>query len=159
MANPPITRKRVHAIASGIRRGPNGSAFEKCHGCGVSVAIALADMHDCGLKRDVKRFKGQREVQILRKQTCLGEPRSPFRLFMENFRKASKTGNPIDVDRIGFEAWKKMSMEVDDEADSAMVGKFDKFYGFYEDSEDSDSFQSFRSKTIESFNTFTWGPY
>lgn len=52
------------------------------HGCGVSVAIALADMHDCGLKRDVKRFKGQRGVQNLRKQTCLGEPRSPFRLFM-----------------------------------------------------------------------------
>lgn len=188
MANPPITRKRVHAIASGFRRGPDGSAFEKCHGCGVSVAIALADMHDCGLNRDVKRFKGQRGVQNLRKQTCLGEPRSPFRLFMENFRKASKTGNPIHVDRIGFEAWKKMSMEerkpyiiqaekvnsehlkillkeehdrveVDDEADSAMVGKFDKFYGFYEDSEDSDSFQSFRSKTIESFNTFTWDPY
>ncbi|RVW42338.1 hypothetical protein CK203_070928 [Vitis vinifera] len=154
---------RARLSEAAERRGCDGESADNSeegprhchHGCGVSVAIALADMHDCGLNRDVKRFKGQRGVQNLRKQTCLGEPRSPFRLFMENFRKASKTGNPIHVDRIGFEAWKKMSMEerkpyiiqaekvnsehlkillkeehdrveVDDEADSAMVGKFDK---------------------------------
>ena len=115
--------------------------------CGISVAIALADMHDCGLKRDVKRFKGDRGVHILGKQTCLGVPRSPFSIFMcvvsffiapiyifyqwkslqkidlvgmfllvglcrERFRKTSRIGNPIDVDRIGFEAWKNMPMEV-----------------------------------------------
>lgn len=106
MSNRPRTRKRVHAIADGIRRGPDGSAFQKwyyspfisvsvspvqchlmgsnicSHGCGVSVAIALVDMHDCALKGDVKRFKGQNGVEIPMKQTCSGEPRSSFSFFM-----------------------------------------------------------------------------
>lgn len=54
MASAPRVNKRVFPI----RRAPDGSAFHKCGACGVSIAIALADMHYCESKMEVKRFKG-----------------------------------------------------------------------------------------------------
>ncbi|KAK9283168.1 hypothetical protein L1049_011401 [Liquidambar formosana] len=150
MANPPRTRKRVLAI----RRAPNGSAFQNCQYCGVSVAVALTDMHECESKRDGKRFKGQCGTPNVMKKSSDDQPISPFRLFMESFKERCKKENRIDVDREGFAMWKNMSKEerqtyvlqaekvnsayvkalleevddmseVNDEADSAMVGKFD----------------------------------
>ncbi|KAH7537650.1 hypothetical protein FEM48_Zijuj03G0115300 [Ziziphus jujuba var. spinosa] len=154
MANRPSTRKRVNAI----RRGPDGSAFEKCRICELSVAIALADMHECGESvKDVKRFRGiSWKSQTVVKQNFLDQPRSAFRFFMEEFVKTCKSVDPIDVDREGFETWKKMNKEerepyvaqaskvnlayckalfreekdlpeVNGEADSTTVGKFDPF--------------------------------
>ncbi|XP_028778857.1 high mobility group B protein 7-like isoform X2 [Neltuma alba] len=175
-------------------------------GCGRSVAIALADMHECEPKKGVKRFRGTNVNQLLNKcsedvnqhvaitisedgsqhvtNTSSGDvnqhamnrssedvnqhatdkrfenqPVSPFRLFIESFFKTCNGGNMIEIDRKGFEIWKNMSKEerkpyvlqaaklesayqqaldkeandmiqVDDEADSAMVGKIDKFYQF-----------------------------
>ncbi|KAH1030391.1 hypothetical protein J1N35_042565 [Gossypium stocksii] len=59
--------------------------------------------------------------------------------------EANKNGNLVDVGRKEFETSKIMSEEVsirvDDEADSATVGKFDQFYedyGYYETSDDED---------------------
>ncbi|KAI5554936.1 hypothetical protein BDE02_19G047700 [Populus trichocarpa] len=183
MGNPPRTRKRVR----GIRRAPDGSAFENCNNCGVLVAIALADLHECeaGTKNNVKRFKGLDGKQNVVQQSFCDQPRSPFRLFMEDFMKTGKIWNTIDIDRKGFETWRNMSKEerqpyitradeiysahvksliqdidhmseVNDEADSAIVGKFDPFYEHYEQCDNSDSCYSFQYKDFESFNTWEW---
>ncbi|KAF9595556.1 hypothetical protein IFM89_000693 [Coptis chinensis] len=119
MANLPRTRKRVF----GLLRAPDGSAFQHCDVCGISVAVALYDMHECNLKS------------------------------REKFRENQKSENCIDVERRGFQGWINMAKEErrsyfdeaqrvnlacertllqdiddakdDDEADSEMVGKFD----------------------------------
>ncbi|XP_050210782.1 uncharacterized protein LOC126661066 isoform X1 [Mercurialis annua] len=157
MGNPVRTRKRVYADT--IRRGNDGSAFQKCDECGVLVVIALADMHACqgdqtNLKI-VKRFKGVNGNQKIVGENYRDQPRSGFSIFMEEFRSTCKKGKQIEIDRNGFETWRKMSnkerkpyaikaeevnsayverlfqeidysSEVDDdEADSAIVGKFD----------------------------------
>ncbi|KAL0341219.1 UNVERIFIED_CONTAM: hypothetical protein Sradi_4638700 [Sesamum radiatum] len=151
-------RKRVLAI----RRGPDGSAFQKCESCGLTVAIALADMHDCGIKKITKK---KRKTQCgsgkIEGQRIQDQPRSAFHFFMEEFIKTCKDGNEIEIDKKGCETWKNMSKEerrpfvleadklnsayvklllkeesemqwVDDEADSGDVGKYDETY------EDSD---------------------
>ncbi|XP_044461015.1 high mobility group B protein 7 isoform X2 [Mangifera indica] len=130
MVNPARTRKRVRALP----RAPDGSAFQKCQSCEVLVPIALADMHECERKKEVKRFRGVCEKPaVLKRGSGDHQVRSPFRFFMESFVKMYENGNWIDIDRKGFEAWKSMSMEekrpyvtqaqkVDDEADSATVG-------------------------------------
>ncbi|XP_027368527.1 high mobility group B protein 7 [Abrus precatorius] len=166
MAFVPRPRKRVFAIL----RAPDGSAFQKCEICGVSVAVALADMHHCDTKMGSKskRFKGMQGMRSVPKsndQRFKNQPASPFRLFMESFMKSCKIKNFLEADRAGVERWQKMSHEdkqpyvcharvldynhqealnkeaneiikVDDEADSAMVGKFDKYGWFYLDSSD-----------------------
>ncbi|XP_075671930.1 high mobility group B protein 7 isoform X1 [Castanea sativa] len=109
------TRKRVHAVL----RAPDGSAFQKCESCGVSIAIALADMHECETEKElaVKRFRGVcgRQSVVTESQSqshTIGEqPRSPFRLFMENFLKTCKGRNLISIDQAGFDIWKNMSKE------------------------------------------------
>ncbi|KAI8540191.1 hypothetical protein RHMOL_Rhmol09G0242600 [Rhododendron molle] len=172
MANQPRTRKRVHAI----RRASDGSAFQKCNLCGVSVAVALADMHECESKKNAKRFKGECMNRSNVKQGFQEQPRSPFRLFMEIFLKSRKARNRIEVDRKGFDTWRNMSKKerlpyvlraekvnsvytrgllqevedmvwADDEADSAEVGKYDKFYE--DDSENTDGYESFWSVSSE----------
>ncbi|XP_007011233.2 PREDICTED: HMG1/2-like protein isoform X1 [Theobroma cacao] len=182
MANHPRTRKRVHATIP--RRAPDGSAFEKCDVCGDMVAIALADMHECGTeKKELKRFKGIVGTQNVVKPMVPWQPRSAFSIFMESFMIDNNNGNLIDIDRRGFETWKNMCKEErqpyvaqaekvnsaytknvieeeknvkevdDDEADSAMVGKFDQFY---EDSEyygTSDNDEPYQSGGLESLNT------
>ncbi|XP_075671932.1 high mobility group B protein 7 isoform X3 [Castanea sativa] len=181
------TRKRVHAVL----RAPDGSAFQKCESCGVSIAIALADMHECETEKElaVKRFRGVcgRQSVVTESQSqshTIGEqPRSPFRLFMENFLKTCKGRNLISIDQAGFDIWKNMSkeerepyiieakrvnssymkallgevnnmQEVNDEADSAMVGKFDQFYEGYEDYENCYSSESFPSWETEIFDPY-----
>ncbi|KAF7830888.1 high mobility group B protein 7 [Senna tora] len=159
MASRPRTRKRVCAV----RRASDGSAFEKCERCGISVAVALADMHQCEPDKGVKRFRGINVNHHVPNHSFGDQPISPFRLFMEDFVKDCETADMIEIDRSGFEVWKNMSKEqrqpyvsqaekvnsayeealnkevndmiqVDDEADSAMVGKFDKFHQSYEES-------------------------
>nr|GMC96632.1 high mobility group B protein 3-like isoform X1 [Ipomoea batatas] len=183
-------RKRIHALP--IRRGPDGSAFQKCESCGLSVAIALADMHECGAGRVVKKAKTQCGAKTRKEPSkngdemrFQGQPRSAFRLFMEEFVKKCKDGNAIDVDRGGFETWRCMSKKerqpyelqarkicsdywqclimeennmplVDDEADSAEVGKYDKNYKDYmcsDDYDDSGEFLNFYSDESEGLNS------
>ncbi|XP_054799906.1 high mobility group B protein 7-like isoform X1 [Prosopis cineraria] len=185
------SRKRVSAF----RRAPDGSAFEMCEGCGTSVAIALADMHECEPKRGVKRFREINVKQLMNKsfedlnqhvpnrspehvsqhvtnKRFEDQPRSPFRLFMESFVKISNNGTLLEIDRKGFETWKSMTederqpyvlqaekldsayqralnkevndmIQVDDEADSAMVGKIDMFFQFCcEEPSDSSEYYS-----------------
>ncbi|KAK3229993.1 hypothetical protein Dsin_001874 [Dipteronia sinensis] len=127
------SRKRVHAYA--LPRAPDGSAFTKCIFCGVSVAIALYDMHlhECRPKVEVKRFKGfcekpnecRNKVVVKRFKGVCEKPnvlkqcpsancdliRSPFRFFMESFEKNCNIENMIEIDRKGFEVWKNMSVE------------------------------------------------
>jgi hypothetical protein len=58
---------------------------ERCsNNCGVSVAVALADMHECETKEEVvvKRFRGVCGRQSVVKQSFGDQPRSPFRFFM-----------------------------------------------------------------------------
>ncbi|XP_057506534.1 high mobility group B protein 7 [Actinidia eriantha] len=179
MANPARIRKRVRAI----HRAPDGSAFKKCNFCGVSVAIALADMHECESRKNAKRFKSDFGNQNRTKQRFRDQPRSPFRLFMEIFSRTCMARNTIEVDRKGFETWKNMSKQErlpyvlqaekvnsgylkallqevedmssvdDDEADSAEVGKYDKDYACYEGSENYDGHESFWCEGSESFDT------
>ncbi|XP_062155915.1 high mobility group B protein 7 isoform X2 [Alnus glutinosa] len=199
MANPPRTRKRVLAVL----RASDGSAYQKCNNCGVSVAVALADMHECETKEEVvvKRFRGVCGRQSVVKQSFGDQPRSPFRFFIcgsavqhkrESFVKTCETRNSISIDRDGVDTWKNLSKEerkpyiseaervnssyfkalleeinnmqkVDDEADSATVGKFDQFYEGYEDSEESEdydnsySFDSIQYGETESLDTYV--PY
>ncbi|CAN4097590.1 unnamed protein product [Withania somnifera] len=162
------TRRRVFSIQ--LHRGPDGSAFQKCDTCGVSVAIALADMHQCEPRKDVKKLKCQpRSRSIVKEQRLIDQPRSAFRIFMDDFVKKNIDGNEFEVDKRGFETWKNMTPEekflyfmkaetinlthlkllrkeendmpwrVDDEADSADVGKYDENYEDYDyyDSESS----------------------
>ncbi|OMO73794.1 HAD-superfamily hydrolase, subfamily IA, variant 3 [Corchorus olitorius] len=111
MANNPRTRKRVHATI--VRRAPDGSAFKNCDTCGETVAIALADMHECEnkKKKELKRFKGVSGTQnlALPEYPAQWQPRSAFNIFMEGFMSTNKGGNLIDIDRKGFETWKCMS--------------------------------------------------
>ncbi|KAF5790433.1 putative chromatin remodeling & transcriptional activation HMG family [Helianthus annuus] len=168
MAYQSRTRKRVNAL----RRAPDGSAFQTCGSCGVSIAIALADMHECESKRDVKKPKVEFQIEV--EQRFQNEPRSEFRFFMESFVKNCDAKSYIEIDRKGFETWKNMSSEerlpyvvqaklvnnayyekllkesedqmsscVDEEVNSAEVGKIDKNDRFYnDDSYDSDSYGS-----------------
>ncbi|CAH2074023.1 unnamed protein product, partial [Thlaspi arvense] len=119
MAIRPRIRKRVQAV----RRAADGSAFEKCEECGVAIAIALFDMHECGEKRrEVKRFKyiSSPKIDNISKPTgCFeDEPRSPFIFFLysnqnlplENFMK-NHGGDLVDASRICFNEWKLMSTE------------------------------------------------
>lgn len=52
--------------------------------CGVSVAVALADIHECEHKMEAKRFKGTCGIRRLPKPEprLHDQPVSPFRLFM-----------------------------------------------------------------------------
>ncbi|KAE8706453.1 Haloacid dehalogenase-like hydrolase (HAD) superfamily protein [Hibiscus syriacus] len=105
------------------------------------VAIALADMHGCGpKKKELKR---------------------------ETFMETNKNGNFIDTDRKGFETWKNMCEEerktyvtqaekVDDESDSATVGKFDQFNEDFELYETSDDGEPYHSGGFKSLNTSEW---
>ncbi|XP_065869526.1 high mobility group B protein 7 [Euphorbia lathyris] len=159
MANPTRIRKRIQSI----RRAPDGSAFQTCDNCGVSIPICLADMHDCetATKKTVKRFKGTNgKKQNVERLSYFDEPRSPFVVFMEDFMSYWKDEHFIYVNGKGFEIWKQMSKQerepyviraevlnsayvenliqeiddstkVDEEADSAMVGKSDPMYEDY----------------------------
>ncbi|KAL4556951.1 hypothetical protein LXL04_035120 [Taraxacum kok-saghyz] len=169
MAYQSRTRKRVNAL----RRAPDGSAFQTCESCGVSVAIVLLDMHDCESKKDVKRSKGETAEHLIWEeveQRFQDQPRSEFRFFMESFGKNSGTKNLFEIERKGFAKWKNMSSQeklpyeleakkvndayfqkllkesedqmfscVDEEADSAEVGKFEKFHGPFDDGDSYDS--------------------
>ncbi|OWM69887.1 hypothetical protein CDL15_Pgr025736 [Punica granatum] len=111
MANPSRARKRVYPI----RRAADGSAFEQCDQCGISVAIALADMHECQPgKKEVKRFRGlSANHDFIRAggQSFAHQPRSAFCFFMESLRETSSEESFLDLDRKGFEMWKNMSDE------------------------------------------------
>ncbi|KAK4579650.1 hypothetical protein RGQ29_029358 [Quercus rubra] len=101
------TRKRVHAVL----RAPDGSAFQKCEKCGVSIAIALADMHECETKElAVKRFRG-----VCGRQSVVTESQSQSHTIgdqpRENFLKTCKSRNLISIDQAGFDIWKNMSKE------------------------------------------------
>ncbi|KAG8380947.1 hypothetical protein BUALT_Bualt06G0069500 [Buddleja alternifolia] len=177
-----MARKRVHAI----RRGPDGSAFQNCESCGLSVAIALADMHDCEINKNVcKKLKSRCENGSVKEQKIEDQPRSAFRFFMEEYMKTCKDGNEVEIDKKGFETWKNMSKSerlpfvlqadklnsayvkmlhkeeseiqwVDDEADSAEVGKYDEGYDNYDTyygSESSDGFRLFLSESHWSFTS------
>ncbi|KAG2667614.1 hypothetical protein I3760_15G124200 [Carya illinoinensis] len=151
MANPPRNRKRARAVCC----APDGSTYRKCNSCRFLVAIALAHLHECETKKVVvHRFKGVSERQNVEKLTFGDQPKSPFRVFMESFVKTCKTINVISIDQNRLDIWKNMSkeerkpyiieaervnhsygkvlleevdnlQEVNNEADSAMVGKFD----------------------------------
>lgn len=58
--------------------------------CGRLVAIALADMHECGPnKKEVKRFRGicsSKDINGVREQSIGDQPRSAFCFFMWGFR-------------------------------------------------------------------------
>ncbi|MCL7040985.1 hypothetical protein MKW94_024252 [Papaver nudicaule] len=117
MANLVRNRKRVFPL----RRAPDGSAFLKCDLCGVSVAIAIYDMHECkklkqarkGGKQRCESFSGDDQRKALKcedgsnngEKSFSDQPRSAFCFFMESLQK----GNFIHVDRNGFEKWKCMS--------------------------------------------------
>ncbi|XP_031382274.1 uncharacterized protein LOC116196606 isoform X2 [Punica granatum] len=137
MANPSRARKRVYPI----RRAADGSAFEQCDQCGISVAIALADMHECQPgKKEVKRFRGlSANHDFIRAggQSFAHQPRSAFCFFIrsiisndgcscfdfwgyclsvrwlgrESLRETSSEESFLDLDRKGFEMWKNMSDE------------------------------------------------
>ncbi|KAF8115199.1 hypothetical protein N665_0029s0043 [Sinapis alba] len=111
MAIRPRTRKRVEAV----RRAADGSAFEKCEECGVMIAIALFDMHECcgEKRREVKRFKcvsSGKKMDDISEPSFEDEPRSPFVFFLEDFRK-SYGGNMVEASSICFIVWKNMSGE------------------------------------------------
>nr|DAD25835.1 TPA_asm: hypothetical protein HUJ06_027303 [Nelumbo nucifera] len=180
MANPLRTRKRVHAM----RRAPDGSAFEKCNFCGVSVPVALSDMHECTLKKEYEKLKGACRNQNPVKLIIDNQPRSPFCVFMESFKRLHANEDWINIDRKGFESWKNMSTKdrhqfivqaeevnlayektllkeindtssgVDDEADSAMVGKYDLNYEQYNYWRNSDGFESTSDYSRESLDSF-----
>ncbi|XP_057723454.1 high mobility group B protein 3 [Arachis stenosperma] len=108
MAARPRARKRVFPLL----RAPDGSAFQKCGTCGVSVAIALADIHDCEHKMEPKRFRGMVETKSLpeSKPRFFDQPRSAFPFFArEQFAENHQLNNLLMVERMGFEKWKSMN--------------------------------------------------
>ncbi|KAL3837807.1 hypothetical protein ACJIZ3_022398 [Penstemon smallii] len=171
-------RKRVHAI----RRGPDGSAFQKCESCGILLAIALADLHECGFKKTVKK---KLKIGNFEKQRIEYQPRSAFRFFMEEFMKTCKDGNEVEIDMKACEIWKNMTklerepfvhraqelnsayvkllreeedeiQWVDDEADSYEVGNYDKYYKeseIYCEYGSSEESGFFLSESYDTFDT------
>ncbi|KAL2896523.1 High mobility group B protein 7 [Bienertia sinuspersici] len=107
------TRKRVRAFNNTPRRAPDGSAFIKCDECGVSVAVALMDMHDCKVKKDVKKFKGRDLKPLIPENVSDDEqPRSPFMFFMESYSKSCEGKTLVEINREACEIWKKMPAKV-----------------------------------------------
>ncbi|KAK6929549.1 hypothetical protein RJ641_005754 [Dillenia turbinata] len=181
MANQPRTRKRVHSLR---RAPDGSAFQHDYCGMLVAIGLWGMHDCEGKRNVTFKRFKGQFENERKHAvQSFANQPRSPFRFFMEEFEKAHFGQCLIDIDRRGFETWKSMTMEerqvyvdqaakvnsaheealleevdgfpqVDDEADSAMVGKFDKRYGSYhEDLEYSNSFPNLSSEELKSFDT------
>ncbi|KAK9699961.1 hypothetical protein RND81_08G207100 [Saponaria officinalis] len=109
MANQPRSRKRVRALC----RAPDGSAFQKCDECGVSVAVALMDMHECNMKmKNVKRLKENINVDnVVKKKVLIEEPRSPFIFFMESYGKICETRDLVEINNEAFQKWKNMSQK------------------------------------------------
>uniref|UniRef100_A0A803R1Q9 HMG box domain-containing protein n=1 Tax=Cannabis sativa TaxID=3483 RepID=A0A803R1Q9_CANSA len=162
MAAAPRTRKRVRAIP----RASDGSAFQNCHACGVSVAIALADMHDCQTTLKVKRFKGIGANPNVKEEFFWDQPRSAFCFFMEEFKENNESKGSIDsieIDRKGFETWKNMSKEerqpyvreacyvdfVHGKAlrkEACIMSKGDAFYESSKHSDDSDGWHTYKSE-------------
>ncbi|VFQ77497.1 unnamed protein product [Cuscuta campestris] len=98
---------------------PSPTELIKSESCGLSVAISLADMHECGATRVLikkprtqlrsatgEEYRVETSEDFARFQD---QPRSAFRLFMEEFAKTCPDGDEIDVDRRGFETWRNMS--------------------------------------------------
>ncbi|KAF8042634.1 hypothetical protein BT93_A1081 [Corymbia citriodora subsp. variegata] len=127
-------------------------------------------------------FCGIQKSGYVGEESAADQPRSAFCFFMESFLRNREGVHSIDIEREGFEKWKNMSAEerqpyiiqerkmdsvyreallreindaskMEDEADSAMVGKFDLFYEEYEDGDDNDS-GSFGA--FPSFDTYEW---
>ncbi|KAJ3699591.1 hypothetical protein LUZ61_003296 [Rhynchospora tenuis] len=124
-----MARKRVSALYP-LLRAPDGSAFTNCELCGVSVPIALADMHDC-VELKVKRRRNtvdkccwvqekpdEKRLLTIEKESMeksgadfKDQPRSAFCFFMEEFSKNCEGRILIEVSERGFETWKNMSIE------------------------------------------------
>ncbi|KAG9455219.1 hypothetical protein H6P81_008123 [Aristolochia fimbriata] len=122
MACRPGSRKRIYPI----HRAPDGSAFQKCGSCGTNVIYVLFDMHDgeCRRKKESsggnKRLKSSdqnampkssEENSSIESSIISSQPRSPFRFFMEDFRRSYADSDWIQIDREGFQKWKNMSKE------------------------------------------------
>ncbi|XP_039054271.1 uncharacterized protein LOC120196554 [Hibiscus syriacus] len=104
------------------------------------VAIALADMHDCGpKKKELKKFKGTAGTQNAERKTYVTQ--------------AEKVNSAYMKDVVAEE---KNIIKVDDEADSATVGKFDQFYEDFELYETSDDGEQYYSGGFKSLNTSEW---
>ncbi|XP_078436387.1 HMG-box (high mobility group) DNA-binding family protein [Wolffia australiana] len=174
MGNPRLTKKRVRAV----RRAPDGSSFQICPQCGESVAILLLDMHECGGNEKKRRL--EREVV-----NFVDQPRSAFCFFTESLMKNCEAKDWAEIGREAFEKWVNMSAEerlpfveqadsvnsaylktileecrsiaqVEDEADSAMVGlKVDlQRIMEHEDTSYQDSGQSFYFESFASDSEF-----
>ncbi|KAH9602566.1 hypothetical protein KSS87_011408 [Heliosperma pusillum] len=158
------TRKRVGAL----RRAPDGSGFLNCDECRVSVPVALMDMHNCKVKKDLKRFKGKTKTMFCKDKLVYEEPRSPFLFFMESYAKTCRAQDLVEINRQAFQIWKNMSTKEqwpfvlhaqkvdnvylnllhqemndmsqgeDDEADSALVGKVALQFEDYDNSDGSE---------------------
>nr|XP_043618268.1 high mobility group B protein 7 [Erigeron canadensis] len=180
MAYQSRTRKRVNAI---LVRAPNGSAFQTCESCGVSVAVALVDMHQCENKKGVKKLKVKNK--IVDEKRFQDQPRSEFRFFMESFVKDCDIIGHVEMDRKGFDTWKNMSSQerlkyklqakkvndayyqkiveeedqmvscVDEEADSAEVGKFDKTVICNDNDSDSSYYDDYAAES-DCIGLFPW---
>ncbi|XP_021768976.1 high mobility group B protein 7-like isoform X2 [Chenopodium quinoa] len=107
MPNPLRSRKRVRPP----RRAADGSAFMNCDDCGGSVPVALMDMHECNVKKNVKKkLKENPKPLIIPKTNNISQqPGSPFVFFMESYAKSCKGRPLIEINREAFEKWKKMS--------------------------------------------------
>ncbi|CAA0834465.1 HMG-box (high mobility group) DNA-binding family protein [Striga hermonthica] len=164
MAYQPRARKRIRALC----RGPDGSAFRRCESCGLSVPIALIDMHVCEIEKNArKKAKSSCVSEKVEEQRFEDQPRSAFRFFMEELMKTCKGESRFEIEKKGFVDWKTMSKEerlpfclkadkvnsayerllqkeedeiqlVDDGADSAEVGKYDEDYVNHEFYSDSE---------------------
>ncbi|XP_058744292.1 uncharacterized protein LOC131616852 [Vicia villosa] len=86
--------------------GPDGSAFFNCEKCGVSVAISLADMHHCESNKIHYRI-----LQPPPAPQFFDHPRSPYRIFMENFARGKEMESYLEVEKLGFEMWQNMSQQ------------------------------------------------
>nr|AFK49202.1 unknown [Lotus japonicus] len=112
MVSAPRLRKRVFPLL----RAPDGSAFQICELCEVSVAVALADLHHCETKMASKIFKGK---ELMQHSPVKVEPKTEVKQEMqdddpeeEQFMKDHDNKNYIEADRMGFEKWKSMSKQV-----------------------------------------------
>nr|CAD1821103.1 unnamed protein product [Ananas comosus var. bracteatus] len=120
--NAALTRKRVEAETSTLKRARDGSAFTRCEGCNKDVPVVLIDMHSCSLdskirmsleaqvvekvvepkkptekKRVASSSPKERKGKKEKRMKNLNKPKRPptaFFLFMDDFRKSYKEANP-----------------------------------------------------------------
>ncbi|KAH9767406.1 HMG box domain-containing protein [Citrus sinensis] len=188
MANQPRTRKRVHAIRR-APDGSAFEKCDRCEAMVPIALVDMHECEAKVKNKVKRFKGVCEKPKLVKQDSYSDQTRSPFRIFMETFVETCGSRELIDIDRKGFEKWKNMSKEerqpyvikaemldaahrralleevtsmprfMDDEADSAMVGKYDKSYDPIYSTEILKCSNSSRFESLNTYNREVMDPW